>query len=607
MVDASPAVKNGAENVIWDLSVFYSGIDDPQIDTDMDALEKDVVAFAEQYRGRVASLGAAELAAAMEAREALYDRLIRLGAFAQLHYATDSADDAIGALVQKVMQFSSHLEQQTVFFDLEWQAASDEHVETVLADDAIATYRHQLEAELRYRPYTLSEPEEKVMVALNVAGRSAWTRFFEKLQGAMRYDWDGEKVTLSEILDKTRSGDRDVRARATDSITAGLKDKNMELTYIFNVLASDKSIKDDLRGYPSWVTSRNLSNKAPDEVVEALISTVTANYDLVARHYKLKRVLLGLDELTDYDRYAPLPIEAGERNFQWDEARDIVLNAFGQFSPQMSEIAGYFFEKNWIHAPVQPHKRGGAFAASTTPSAHPFILVNFMGNSRDVSTLAHELGHGIHQYLAAEHQGLFGSGTPLTTAEMASTFGEMLVFSDLMEREDDREAQLAMLFEKIEDSFATVFRQVSMNRFEDAMHTAYRTEGELSADRLNEMWIKTQRDMFGDSVTMRDDYKWWWSYIPHFLHTPGYVYAYAFGELLVLSLYEMYKEQGADFVPNYIEVLSMGGNDYPDRILDIAGVDLNDPAFWQGGIDVIRGLIEQEEALAKELYPDKFA
>ncbi|MEM6528266.1 MAG: M3 family metallopeptidase, partial [Chloroflexota bacterium] len=419
MVDATPAVKNGAENVIWDLSVFYSAVNDPQIDADMKALETDINAFADQYRGKVATLSAAELAAAMETREALYDRLVRLGAFAQLNYAADSADDAIGALVQKVMQFSSRLEQQSVFFDLEWQAADDAHVETVLADDAIAKYRHLLEAELRYRPYTLSEPEEKVMVALNVAGRSAWTRFFQKLQGAMRYDWDGEKITLSEILDKTRNADRDIRARAAESVTAGLKDKNMELTYIFNVLASDKAIKDDLRGYPSWVTSRNLSNKAPDEVVEALISTVTSSYDLVARHYNLKRVLPGLDELTDYDRYAPLPIKAGEKNYQWGEARDIVLNAFGQFSPQMSEIAGYFFEKNWIHAPVQPHKRGGAFSASTTPGANPFILVNFLGNSRDVSTLAHELGHGIHQYLAAQHQGLMGSSTPLTTAEMA--------------------------------------------------------------------------------------------------------------------------------------------------------------------------------------------
>ncbi len=607
MVDTPQVTETGAENIVWDLSVFYNDVDDPRIEADMDALRADVAAFAEQYRGKVATLGAAELAQAMAQRENHYNRLIKLAAFAQLNYATDTNDTQIGALVQKITQFGAELRAEVVFFDLEWQEADEAHVQAILADPAVARYRHTLEAELRYRPYTLSEPEEKVMIALNVSGRSAWTRFFSQLSAAMRYDYDGEQITMSDVLSKLYETDRDVRQKAADSVTAGLQEKMMELTYIFNVLASDKSITDNLRGYPSWVSSRNLSNKAPDAVVQALIETVTSNYDLVARHYTLKRKLLGLDELTDYDRYAPLPLEAGEKMYQWDEARDVVLGAFNEFSPQMSQIAGRFFSENWIHAPVLPHKRGGAFCATTTTDAHPYVLVNFLGKAKDVSTLAHELGHGIHGYLAMNAQGLFGADTPLTTAEMASTFGEMLVFTDLMEKETNPAAQLAMLFEKIESTFATVFRQVSMNRFEHAMHTAYREEGELSTERLNELWLGTQRDMFQGSVTMREDYGYWWSYVPHFLHTPGYVYAYAFGELLVLALFELYKEQGADFVPKYMDVLAMGGNDYPDNILKVAGVNLNDPAFWGKGIEVIRDLVDQEEALAKQVHPQLFA
>jgi len=607
MVDTPETKQTGAEDVIWDLSVLYDSPDDPQIEQDMQALEEATNAFAERYRGRVGELSAAEMLEALEARERFYDKLVRLFSFASLNYATDTSNPEFGALVQKVQQFYSSVQQRRVFFDVEWQKADEAQVQAVLADEAIEKYRHVLESELRYKPYTLSEEQEQIMIALSVSGRSAWTRFFSQLTSAMRYDWDGEQVTQSEILNKLQSTDRDTRRQAADSLTAGLQAKTMELTYIFNVLASDKAIKDNLRGYESWVQSRNLSNKAPEKVVNALIETVTNNYDLVERHYNLKRRLMELDELKDYDRYAPLQLDTDEEEYQWDEARDIVLGAFNEFSPQMGEIAGYFFEKNWIHAPVLPNKRGGAFAAPTTPSAHPFVLVNFLGNAKDVATLAHELGHGVHQYLAGQTQGLLGADTPLTTAEMASTFGEMLVFQDLMQREDDPAAQLMMIFEKVERSFATVFRQVSMNRFEDKFHNAYREQGELTTEQYSEMWMETQRDMFGDSVDLTDNYSIWWSYIPHFLSTPGYVYAYAFGELLVLALYERYKEEGADFVPKYLDVLAMGGNDYPDNILAKAGVDLNDPAFWQGGIDVVRRMIEQEEELAKRVRPSLFS
>lgn len=607
MVDTPDVKKTGAEDVIWDLSVFYGGYDDPRIAEDMSAIEADVAAFAEKYRGKIASLSAAELNEMMVTQEDLYDRALRINNFAFLDYATDTNNQQLGALVQRVTKWMSGLQQQMVFVDLEWKDAPQEHIDAVLADPAISKYRHELESALRYKPYTLTEPEEKILLATSVNGRSAWTRYFSQMTSAMMFDWEGQKVNQSQILAKLHDPNREIRAKGAESVTAGLNERMMDLTFIFNVLAGDKATSDEVRGYESWVSSRNLSNKAPDEVVEALISTVTSNYDLVARHYELKRKLLGYDELYDYDRYAPMSFGDDDgKTYTWDEAREIVLNAFNAFSPQMAEIAGYFFDKNWIHAPAIDGKRGGAFSASTTPSAHPFVLVNYLGRPRDVSTLAHELGHGVHQYLAGQTQGLFGAETPLTTAEMASVFAEMLVFTDLMKNESDPSARLTMLFEKIEDTFATVFRQVSMNRFENAMHTAYREQGELTTEKLSELWLETQRDMFQGSVNMTDNYGTWWSYIPHFLHVPGYVYAYAFGELLVLALFELYKEQGADFVPKYIDVLSSGGNDYPDQILAKAGVDLNDPKFWQKGIDVVRSLVEQEEALAKELYPDKF-
>ncbi|MBZ0299116.1 MAG: M3 family oligoendopeptidase, partial [Anaerolineae bacterium] len=470
-----------------------------------------------------------------------------------------------------------------------------------------AKFKHYLAAERRYKPYKLSEPEEQLLVEKAVTGRNAWTRFFSQLMGAARYEFDGEKLTQSQILSKVHDPDREIRHKAADSITAGLRDQAMQLTYVFNVLAADKFFEDRRRGYATWISARNLSNKVADEVVEALVQSVTSSYDIVERHYTLKRILLGYDELTDYDRYAPLPVKASDKLFAWDEAHDIVLNAYEAFSPRMAEIAQFFFDQSWIHAALQPGKRGGAFSAGGPPSAHPFILMNYTGRENDVSTLAHELGHGVHQYLATENQGLLNASTPLTTAEMASTFGEMLVFTDLMQREPDAQARLAMLSRKIEDTFATVFRQIAMNRFEDGLHTARRTEGELTAERISEIWLGTQRAMFGDSVNLRDDYAIWWSYIPHFLHTPGYVYAYSFGELLVLALFKIYQERGADFVPAYLDVLAAGGSDWPDQILAKVGVDLTDTGFWNEGLAILRDMVIQEEALAREVYPEKFA
>jgi oligoendopeptidase F len=606
MVETLTEQTTGAEDVVWDLSIFYAGIDDPAIESDMQAINAQADAFVAQYHGRVAQLDAEEMLDALKEMEAINDHNGRIGSFASLTFSADTTNPQHGALLQKFTEHNAQLMQKLVFFELEWNKADDDAAAKMMAHPVLSEYRHYLEAERRNKPYQLSEIEEQLLVEKSVTGRSAWVRFFTQLMGALRYDYDGQQLNQEEILTKLHESGREVRRKAAEALTQGLRSRSMELTYIFNTLAADKASDDKRRGYPTWISSRNLSNKAPDEVVNALVTAVTSNYDTVARHYELKRKLLGYDELTEYDRYAPLPVKEGDTRYNWDEARDIVLNAYESFSPRMAEVAGRFFSENWIHAPVLPGKRGGAFCSPTVPSANPFVLVNYTAKARDVMTVAHELGHGVHMALTSERQTLLNAYTPLTTAEMASVFGEMLVFQDLMRKEPDAEARLAMLAKKIEDTFATVFRQVSMNRFEDALHTARRGEGELTSERISQLWMETQRAMFQGSVNLRDDYGVWWSYIPHFLSTPGYVYAYAFGELLVLALYNLYRERGAAFVPQYLEVLGAGDSDWPQNILAKVGVDLSDPGFWQQGLDAIRALVDEEEQLAREVYPEKF-
>ena len=606
----SEAVKEGltgAEEVIWDLSIFYDSLDDPQIEADIQKLNDMLDSFQQRWRGNLAQMSAADYVSAFEDLEAIYDLSGRLGAYAFLNFSTDTGNPAYSAHVAKIQDLDAELNQKIVFFYLEWNALDDEQANAILSDPQLEKCRYYLEAERRNKPYYLTEVEEQIVIEKQVTGSAAWTRFFTQLTSAFRFDWMGDEVNMTFVLNKMRDADRDVREMAWRKLTDKLSEKSMELTFIFNTLALDKANSDKRRGYASWVSSRNLSNKACDEVVEALISTVTSNYSLVARHYELKLALLGYDELFDYDRYAPLNLKESDEFYVWEQARDVVLDAFDNFSPRMKTVAQEFFDHNWIHAPVLPNKRGGAFAASTVASANPYVFLNYMGDTRDVTTLAHELGHGIHMYLSGKEHGLFALYTPLTTAEMASTFAEMLVFQDLMAAEDDQEVKLSMLTEKIEDTFATVFRQISMNRFEDKMHTARRSEGELTAERFNELWLETQREMFGDSVTITDEYGSWWSYVPHFLHTPGYVYAYSFGELLVLALYRIYQEEGDSFVPKYLELLAAGDSDYPDRLLAKVSVDINDPGFWQKGIDVIEAWVAQAETLSRRLYPEKFA
>lgn len=596
----------GAESVLWDLSALYSGLDDPAIQQDIDACLKSADEFAVRYRGRVASLTADEMVAAILEQEAISDRGGRIGSFAGLMFATDTADEKRGALMAKVQEFGALMAQKMMFFDLEWKEVDDDKANALIAAVTIPKYQHELESDRRYKPYTLSEPVEQVIVEKNVTGRMAWNRFFSQLVSSFRFEFAGQQLTQAQILSKMYDADRSVRERSAASVTTKLTEHAMELTYIFNVLAADKAADDKRRGYATWISARNLGNKAPDETVEALISAVTSNYEICQRHYRLKRQILGYDELFDYDRYAPIALDDQGELYTWTDARQMVEDAYSRFSPRAGKVAAKFFDQNWIHAAILPNKQGGAFASPTVPSAHPYVFMNYTGKARDLMTLAHELGHGMHMYLGGQANGMAGLYTPLTTAEMASTFGEMLTFESLMANESSPAARLALLLGKLEDSFATVFRQIAMNRFEEGMHTARRTEGELPTSRLNELWIETQRAQFGDSVTLRDDYRIWWSYIPHFLQSPGYVYAYSFGELLVLALVNLYRKSDGGFADQYLSVLEAGNTDYPDRILAKIGVDLRDPAFWNEGLQTLSDMVDQEEALAREVFPEKF-
>ncbi len=592
-------MQTGAEHVRWDLTDLYS--DEAALRQDLEQALAEADVFAREYHGRIGSLNARGLAAALRRYEAILERLGRAYTYAYLHWSTNTEDSARGALLQYVRERYTRATQQLLFLELEWAAIDPNRARKLLQTRALRPYRHYLELQQRLRPHLLSEPEEKILAEKRVTGRDAWSRFFDELLSSLRFELDGQRLTEQEVLAKLYDPEREVRRQAALAFTEGLKPRIRELTYIFNTILADKASEDRLRGYRSWLESRNLANEVSDEMVEALIRSVTERYDLVARFYELKRRLLGLDELYDYDRYAPLK-EASTR-YRWEEARALVEAAYRTFHPRMGEIVAQFFERRWIDAAMTPGKRSGAFSHGAVPSAHPYILLNYTGTIRDVQTLAHELGHGVHQYLSRK-QGILQADTPLTTAETASVFGEMLVFERLMAAEADPSNRLAMLMGKIDDTMATVFRQVAMNRFEDRIHNARRQQGELSVEAFCDFWIETQQAMFRGSVTLGEHYRYWWSYIPHFIHTPGYVYAYAFGELLVLALFARYRQEGPDFAERYLQLLEAGGSDWPHVLVGRLGVDLTDPQFWHEGLQAIEDLIVQAEGLATQVQEE---
>ena len=578
----------GTAEVLWDLRALYPSADDPALRRDRDRCRQQAEQLAAGFAGRVAELDAAGLHRLVGDLEQLDCLLARLEAFAFLRFITRTGDAVASALLQQVEELAARVGRLTVFFPLEWNRIDAVRADALLGRPELERYRHYLRALRRFAPHQLGTAEEELLQELKPVGRSAWNLLFEKLFGQLRFGAGGR--TEEEVLSDLHHPDRAVRRTGADELTAGLRRNLHLLTHINNTLAAEKMIDDRLRRYPSWISARNLANELEDRTVDILVTAVTARSDIAHRYYVRKRELLGVDELFDYDRYAPVPGgEAGQVG--WDRCREIVLAAFADFSPEMGTIAERFFTEGWIHAPVLAGKRGGAFAHPCVPEAHPYILVNYTGNLRDVATVAHELGHGVHQHLAAA-QGFYNSDTPLVLAETASVFAELLVFKAQVNLIASPEARRAFVCQKLESIFATVFRQVAMHRFEAAVHEG-RQRGELSAAQLGELWLATQRPMFADTLTLRDDYRLWWAYISHFLATPGYVYAYAFGELLVLALYARFLTEGPPFVDRYLDLLRAGGSRTPQELLAPFAIDLNDPAFWHGGLDIVELMLAE--------------
>ena len=587
----------GAEDVAWDLSDLYAGIDDPQIEEDIARAETDAAAFRERYHGAVAGLDAAALAEAVEEYERIESAVVRPLTFAHLVFATNMADPARGALVARLGEKAAALDTQLLFFGLEWAAVEDDAAEAVLADPALDRWRHHLESLRKFRPYLLSEPEERIVTEKTVSGSGSWSRLYEELLGALRVTLDGEEVPLEPAMARLYDPDRETRQGAAEAITDALGPGLRTRTFVFNTILLDKSIDDRLRGYPTWLSSRNLANETTDEAVEALIHATTSRYDLPQRYYRLKARLLGLDRLEHYDRFAPISSDAGK--VAWDEARTVVVEAYSGFSDEAGAIVARFFDESWIDGPVRPDKRTSAFCATTIPSVHPYVLMNYTGDRRAILTLAHELGHGLHGVLA-QPLGYINSSTPLTTAETASVFGEALTFERLLAQEDDPHRRLDLLAGRIEDAIATTFRQIAMNRFEEAVHTERRGAGELAPERFGELWLECQSALFGDSVGL-DGYVPWWSYIPHFTGAPGYVYAYAFGYLFSLAIYRRYVLEGDAMVEPYLDLLRAGGSRSPEELAQIVGLDLTDPSIWAGGLEALGEELDEAERLADEL------
>jgi oligoendopeptidase F len=592
---ADPALDAAA----WDLEPLVDGRGAGGVEALLTEARDRAAAFAQSYKGRLGELDAAALADAMRELAEIHDMGGRAGSYAMLDFTLDTADPARGALVQKARELGAAIETELLFFELEWNQLPDEHAARVLESEELAFCRHHLRTIRRYRPHQLSEPEERVVTELDVTGSSAFRRLFTEQVSSLEVELpDADaRSSLEEALSRLQHPDRSVRESAAGAVTDSLRPDVRTRAYVFNTLLADKATKDRLRDYPHWLASRNLANEASDESVEALIEAVVGRYELARRWYRLKARLLGLDRLAYWDRMAP--VSDAEQRIPYDEARQIVLDCYRGFSPELGAVAGAFFENGYIDAPPRQGKRGGAFCAYTVPSRHPYVLLNYTSRPYDVLTLAHELGHGVHASLARP-QGIFQFTTPLTMAETASIFGETIVLERLLERAPDAGERLSLLAGSLDGAAAAVFRQVAMNRFEDAMHTERRERGELPVDRFAELWLETQADLLGDAVELHDDYGIWWSYIPHFVDTPGYVYAYAYGNLLALSVYRRYEERGADFVDSYLELLKAGGSAPPEELGRIVDVDLADPGFWSSGLDLIERQLEAAERAAEE-------
>jgi oligoendopeptidase F len=583
----------------WNLTDLYPAMDAPELKRDLERADADCVAFEDAYKGKLATLaagaaGGAKLADAVKRYEAIDDLLGRLISYAGLVYAANTVDPArakfYGDMQERITRASLHL----LFFTLELNRVDDAVLASAMADPALGHYRPWIEDIRKEKPYQLDDKIEELFHEKSVTGAGAWNRLFDETIASLRFDVEGKPLAIEATLSLLQDADGKKRRAASEALARTFKANLRTFTLITNTLAKDKEISDRWRGFKDIADARHLSNRVEPEVVDALVAAVRAAYPRLShRYYGLKAKWFGKKTLPHWDRNAPLP-KVENRPIGWSEAKDTVLNAYGAFSPRMAEVAERFFMRDWIDAPTRPGKQAGAFAHPTVPSAHPYVLVNYQGRTRDVMTLAHELGHGVHQVLAGPNGALMAP-TPLTLAETASVFGEMLTFKAMLRKADVKERR-AMLASKVEDMINTVVRQVAFYSFEREVHTE-RRNGELTADGLCDVWMSVQAESLGPAIELKPGYETFWSYIPHFIHSPFYVYAYAFGDCLVNSLYAVYERAHEGFAERYLAMLAAGGTKHHAELLEPFGLDARDPSFWQGGLSVIEGLITELEAL----------
>ena len=579
----------------WDLSDLYSDRDSEALKRDLVQLASDAEAFRGRYQGHLADLSGAALGAAIETYERLQEQSGRIIGYASLVHAGDLADSEIGRFFQTMQERINAVSTTLLFFTLGLNRINDADLAAKQADPALARYRPWLRDTRAFRPHQLSDEIEKLLHEKYVTGRAAWTRLFDETIANLRFPIGDKELTEAEALNLLSDRDRETRHEAALVIGDVLGKNARTFALITNTLAKDKEIEDRWRRFARPISSRNLANFVEDEVVDALIAAVRDSYPRLAhRYYKLKAGWFGVAQLPFWDRNAPLP-EDEDREIPWCEAEETVLSAYGALSPELAAIGRRFFAGRWIDAPVRPGKASGAFAHPTVPSAHPYLLLNYQGRVRDVMTLAHELGHGVHQVLAAK-QGYLMADTPLTLAETASVFGETLTFRSLLARETDPRRRKIMLAAKVEDMLNTVVRQIAFASFEIKVHDE-RREAELTPDKLGEIWLEVQRESLGPALSLDDPYRYYWTYIPHFIHTPFYVYAYAFGDCLVNSLYAVYQDAHQGFTEKYLELLKAGGTLRHGDLLAPFGLDAANPFFWSKGLSVIAGFIDELEQL----------
>ena len=596
---AAASLSPAEQGPAWDLGDLYRAADDPRIAGDLAAIESDATALEDEFKGRLPECDGDRLAVLLDRYEAIEDRIGRVFSFAQLLFAAHRDDPKVGQFYQGVQERVTAIGTRLLFVTLELNKLDDEVLASrVAASAGLARFRPWLDSVRSFRPHQLSDEVERTLHEKHVTGRSAWVRLFDETMAALRFPLDGKELTSAEIFDLMSSKDRAVRERAASAIS-GVLEQNVRLfSRVMNTLVKDKQIEDEWRKFERPISSRNLANQVEDEVVEALIEAARSFYPRIShRYYALKARWLGLERLEFWDRNAPLPEDVDTRR-PWADAKVVVLDAYRSFSPTLAEIVDRFFQGSWIDAQLRPGKDSGAFCHPTVPSVHPYVLMNYQGRNRDVMTLAHELGHGVHQVLAA-HQGPLMASTPLTLAETASVFGEQLTFQALLAQEHDPVRRRVLLAAKIEDKINTVVRQIAFCDFERRVHDA-RRQAELMPDDLCKIWMQVQTESLGPAFHFREDYRFYWSYIPHFIHVPFYVYAYAFGDCLVSSLYAVYEEAPAGFEPRYLELLRAGGTLRHKELLAPFGLDAGDPGFWAKGLGLLEGLIDQLEATMPE-------